>query len=121
MPMININLRSSLVLIKLVKTYSTTEWSHPTYVSLVRVQSNGGTLLVNLRSEMPGYKIKTWFGNKAITKIVSLNNVIKQYRGTYDSGNKQFVVHRQDSGLPNMVFQMHSSGIHLYDSKEHGE
>ena len=121
MPMINLTLRSSLVLIKLVKTYSTTEWSHPTYVSLVRVQSNGGTLLVNLRSEMPGYKIKTWFGNKAITKIVSLNNVIKQYRGTYDSGNKQFFVHRQDSGLPNMVFQMHSSGIHLYDSKEHGE
>ena len=35
MPMINLTLRSSLVLIKLVKTYSTTEWAHPTYVSLV--------------------------------------------------------------------------------------
>ena len=52
---------------------------------------------------------------------MSLKNVIKQYRVTYDSNNKPFVVHRQDSGLLNMVFRMHSSGLHLYDLKEHGE
>ena len=70
----------------------------------LRVQSNGVTLVVNQRSDIPGYKIKTWFSNNATTKIVSLNNVIKKYRVTYHRNDKQFVVHRQDLGLPNMVF-----------------
>ena len=52
---------------------------------------------------------------------MSLKNVIKQYRVTYDSNDEQFIVHRQDSGLPKMVFRMHSSGLHVYDPKEHGE
>ena len=87
----------------------------------LRVQINGGTLLVNQQSDMPGYNINIWFRNKAITNIVSLKNVIKQYRVTYDSDDKQFVVNGQDLGLPNIVFQMHSSGLHVYDPKEHGE
>ena len=91
------------------------------YREKLRVQSNGGTLVVNQLSDMPGYKIKTWFRNKDITNIVSLKNIIKQYRVTYDSNEKQFVEHRQDSGLPKMVFRMHSSGLHVYDPKERGE
>ena len=87
----------------------------------LRVQSNSGALVVNQRSEMPVHKIKTWFINKAITNIVSLKNVIKQYRVTYDSNNKKFVVYIQDPGLPNTVFLMHSLGLHVYDPKEHGE
>ena len=47
----------------------------------LRLQSNGGKLVVNQQSDMPGYKIKTWFGNKAITNIVWLKIIIKQYRG----------------------------------------
>ena len=70
----------------------------------LRLQSNVGTLVVNQRSKMPGYKINMWFSNKAITNIVSLKNVVKQYRVTYESDDKQFVVHRQYLGLPNMVF-----------------
>ena len=83
----------------------------------LKVQSNGKTLVVNQRSEIPGYKIKTRFSNKAITNIVSLKNVIKQYRVTYDSDDKQSVVHRQYLVVPNMVFRMHSSGLHVYDQK----
>ena len=83
----------------------------------LKVQSNGKTLVVNQRSEIPGYKIKTRFSNKAITNIVSLKNVIKQYRVTYDSDDKQSVVHRQYLVVPNMVFRMHSSGLHIYDQK----
>ena len=87
----------------------------------LRVKSNSGALVVNQRSEMPVHKIKTWFINKAITNIVSLKNVIKQYRVTYDSNNKKFVVYIQDPGLPNTVFLMHSLGLHVYDPKGYGE
>ena len=52
---------------------------------------------------------------------MSLKKVIKKYRVTYDSDDKQLVVHRKDSGLPNMVFRMHSSGLHVYDPKGRGE
>ena len=73
-------------------------------IEKLRVQSNGGTLVVNQLSEMLGYKIKTWFSNKSITNIVSLENVIKKYIVTYDSNDNQLVVHRQYLGLTNMVF-----------------
>ena len=37
------------------------------------------------------------------------------YPVTYDCDKSKFVVHRADSGKPNMVFCMHSSGLHIYD------
>ena len=70
----------------------------------LRVHINSGTLVVNQQSEMPRYKINIWFSKKAITNIVLLKNVIKQYRVTYDSNDEQFIVYRQDSGLPKMMF-----------------
>ena len=45
--------------------------------------------------------------------------MIKQYRVTYDSNDKMFVVHRKESGIPNMEFQMHSSGLHVYYPEKH--
>ena len=38
----------------------------------------------------------------------------KQYIVTYDSNNETYVVHRREAGLPNMDFQIHSLGIHVY-------
>ena len=59
-----------------------------------------------------------WFSTKAITNILSLKEVIKTYRITYDSYDKAFIIHRQEQGpLPNMIFKMHSSGLHFYDPK----
>ena len=31
------------------------------------------------------------------------------------------MVHREDQGLPNMEFKMHSSGLHYFDPGESGE
>ena len=56
----------------------------------LKVQGNCGTLLVNHRSNIPGYDQTTWFDNKAITNIVSLKNIIKQYRVTYVSNDETF-------------------------------
>jgi len=47
--------------------------------------------------------------------------VKKQYRVTYDSDDSYFVVHREDCGLPNIIFREHESGLHYYDpTDQHG-
>jgi hypothetical protein len=47
---------------------------------------------------MPGYHMHIWYNKKAITNILSLSNVIKQYQVTYDSNDQMFVVHRDLEG-----------------------
>ena len=42
----------------------------------------------------------------------------KHYRVTDDSNDETFVMNRKESGLPNMKFQMHASGIHAYQPNE---
>ena len=83
----------------------------------MRLKSNGGTMRVNHKASIAGYMNKVWFDKKAITNIVALTNLIKQYRVTYDSDDLSFVVHREEAGLPNMHFIMHPSGLHYYDPR----
>ena len=45
----------------------------------------------------------------------SQERIIKQYHATYDSKHEYFVVHRQASGKPNMLFKMHETGLHYFD------
>jgi hypothetical protein len=56
-----------------------------------------------------------WFSKKAIANILSLKDAIALYQVTYDSDDKQFIVHQSEHGKPNMLFKMHSSGLHYYD------
>jgi hypothetical protein len=74
--------------------------------------------MVNHKAKMKGYLNQVWFSKKAITNILALSNVIKQYRVIYDSGDKMFVVHREEKGMPSMEFRMHQSGLHYYDPRE---
>jgi hypothetical protein len=66
---------------------------------------------------MKGSASQMWFSKNAITNILALSNVIKQYRVTYDSDDKTFIVHRQPNGLPDMEFRMHHSGLHSFDPR----
>ena len=51
-------------------------------------------MVVSRKAKIAGYHAKVWFSKKAITNIITLSNLIKQYRVTYDSENsKSFVVH----------------------------
>ena len=68
------------------------------------VQGKGGTLDITHRAKLKGYTYKPWLSKEAITNILSFKNMIKQYRITYDSNDEMFVVHRKESGLPNMEF-----------------
>jgi hypothetical protein len=53
------------------------------------------TTEVKKQAIMPGYHAHVWYNKKAITNILSLSNMIKQYRVTYDSNDQMFVVHRE--------------------------
>ena len=78
------------------------------------VLGNGGTLEVHQKLTTPGYETDFWYDSKAITNILSLANMSKQYRVTYDRKDKAFIIHRHKVKLPNMVFHEHKSGLHVY-------
>ena len=80
----------------------------------ISVQGNGGTLTIKYRSRMPGYSYDTWYRKDAIANIISLKNMIRQYRVTYDSDDKTLILHSEASALPYMEFRMHKTGLHLF-------
>jgi hypothetical protein len=52
-----------------------------------------------------GYDFWVWYTQRAMTNILSLKNLIRLYRVTYDSEKRtSFIVHREEFGLPDMVF-----------------
>jgi hypothetical protein len=86
--------------------------------SKMNVRSNGGTMVVKQKGKMPGYKPVVWFSRKAITNIISIKNLTRQYCVTYDSDDQTFVVHPEKAGKPNMQVCMHSSGLHYFDPRD---
>jgi hypothetical protein len=84
----------------------------------MRLTSNGGTMKVNHKATMKGYNSNVWFSDYAITNIIALKNLIKQYRVTYDSNDQMFIVHREHQNKPNMEFKMHESGLHCFDPRD---
>ena len=81
----------------------------------IRLQSNGGSMMIDNKASIDGYPLKAWFSKKAITNILALSNLTQQYRVTYDSNDHVFIIHRESEGKTNMEFKMHSSGLHYYD------
>ena len=75
-------------------------------------------MVVSKKARVPGYNNDVWFSEKAITNIISLKNLIRQYRVTYDSKDEHFVVHRESAGKPNMLFKMHESGLHYFKPRD---
>jgi len=65
--------------------------------STMRLKSNIGEILVDLKAKVPGYKKSVWFSTKAITKIV---------------------VHQELENKPNMEFRLHENGLHYYDPRK---
>jgi hypothetical protein len=45
-----------------------------------RLKSNGGTMMVTHKAKVAGYNTDVWYNKKAITNILALSNVRKQYR-----------------------------------------
>ena len=81
-------------------------------------QSNGGKMLITHKSQVVGYKPHLWFDQNDITKLITLNNIINQYRVTYDRLYEMLIVHQQEHGTHNTNFRMHKSGLHYYDPED---
>jgi hypothetical protein len=65
-----------------------------------------------------GAKTEVWYSKNAITNILSVKDMMQSYHITYDSYDEAFIVWREEKNLPNMIFRMHSSGLHVYDPRK---
>jgi hypothetical protein len=77
------------------------------------VHGNGGTLSTNMKAHVT---MATFgFDTKAITNILSLENVRDKFHVTYNShGKGSFIVHKPN-GI-DVHFQMHADGLHYHDT-----
>ena len=58
----------------------------------------------------------------SLTNILSLAEVRKQYRVTYDSAQGlYFTVHRSDQGLPDLIFEEHECGLYIWEPEQESE
>ena len=81
----------------------------------MNMNSNGGSMRISKECKIPGYEFWVWYTKRAMTNILCLKNLIKLYRVSYDSDQRAaFIVHREEFGLPDMVFEMHACGLHVY-------
>ena len=85
----------------------------------MRLQSNGGQMLMRQKATVQGYQSEVWFSNDAVCNIMGLCNVKRQYRVTYDSdATDHFTVHRRSHGHPDMHFYLHPCGLHIFDPSD---
>jgi hypothetical protein len=84
----------------------------------MKLQSNGRMMTVRHKASITSYDHEVWFEESAITNIIALSNLIKQYRVTYDSNDKMFFVHRGSVNKTGVHFKMHSSRLHYYNPQQ---
>ena len=59
------------------------------------LQSNRIQILITYKAQVALYNPHVLFDQKAITNLIALKNIVKQYRVTYNSLNETFIVHRE--------------------------
>ncbi len=85
----------------------------------MNMSSDGGSLQISKECMVPGYDFWVWFTTRAMTNIICLKNLIHLYRVTYDSEwQSAFIVHWEEFGLLNIIFDMHPCGLHIYYPKK---
>ncbi len=89
----------------------------------MNMSSNGGGLQILKECMVPGYDYWVWFTTRAMTNIICLKNLIRLYQVTYDRERQMaFIVHWEEFGLPNMIFDMHPCGLHVsYPKTSNGQ
>ncbi len=74
-------------------------------------------MIVHHIADVADYDEPVWFSKKAIANIFALKNIKKQYKVTYDSKEESFLVHREGTRLPNLLFKEHSNGLDFFDPR----
>ncbi len=65
---------------------------------------------------LKGFEESVWFSEEAMTNILSLAIVKREYEVSYDGD--AFIIHRAKHGYPDMVFKPHASGLHILDTSD---
>ncbi len=79
------------------------------------IKCNAGITKTNMIGIMPGYPGEVWYNPKGIANILSMANVKKYFRVTYDSaGGEGFVVHKPDG--TQRQFQESNTGLFYLDT-----
>ncbi len=96
---------------------------NPEYVNNIRaaerelsLQSNGGTLPIFDITNFNGFEESAWYSDDAMTNILSLSRVKREYAVSYDG--EDFIIHHAKRGYTDMVFKPHPSGLHVYDQED---
>ncbi len=92
---------------------------NPEYVNNIRaaerelsLQSNGGTLPIPNIANFNGFEESVWYSDDAMTNILSLSRVKREYAVSYDG--EDFIIHRAKHGYTDMVFKPHPSRLLVY-------
>ena len=80
------------------------------------LHSNGGQLHSTTIGNYEGFDEDVWHNDQAITNVLSLTLVKKEYPVSYDG--EAFIIHRAASGYSDMVFVPHPSGLHVWDPQD---
>ena len=82
----------------------------------MRIHCNIGTFSTNLIGQLPGYG-KVWFHPEGIANILSLHNLTKKFRVTFDSANEDgFVVHKPDG--QHQCFKPSDDGVYFLNIEQ---
>jgi hypothetical protein len=79
----------------------------------LKLTSNRGNLLILEVADFEGFNIEVWYSEDAMTNILSLSLVKREYSISYDG--EVFIIHQAKHGYADMVFKRHPSGLHVYD------
>ncbi len=80
------------------------------------LQSNGGTLPISDIINFNGFEESVWYSNDAMTNILSLSCIKREYAVSYDG--EDFIIQRAKHGYTDMVFKPHPGELHVYDQDD---
>ena len=78
------------------------------------VKGNGGDLKTHKKAYVENYG-EVWFDERAITNIMSRNNVKEKFRVIYDSDRDWTFTVYKPNGV-NIKFGVHCDGLHYYNT-----
>ena len=73
----------------------------------LRLQSNGGKILITHKAQVAGYNTNLWFKQKSITNFIALHNLTRRYQFTYNSLDEIFIVFQEEHVKNNIHFRMY--------------
>ena len=90
----------------------------------LHLETNAGTLVVEHKCRIKGYPRELWFSDKGLANILSFLKYVRkchpQLKISYEVKASTFIIYRQNSNLPDMVFSILECGLHCHHPSSDG-